>query len=98
MKPLSQTQEKLPPGWLTQCPWGPHTPEGTMPGPLGPTSNPQLSITVAEGQRDQAYPIVHSHPGLPLPTVHIPPLQAPPGHGTLGTEQFLPLKSSGQAQ
>lgn len=51
MKPLSQTQEKLPPGWLTQCPWGPHTPEGLEPGTWDPASKPQPSITVAEGQQ-----------------------------------------------
>lgn len=70
MKPLSQTQEKFPPGWLTQRPCGPHTPEAVAPAARGPASNPQLSIT----------------------------LQAPPRHGSRGTEQFLPPMWSGQAQ
>ena len=48
MKPLSQTQEKLPPGWLTQCPWGPHTPEGATRATLVPASNPQPSTTATE--------------------------------------------------
>lgn len=45
--------------------------------------------------RDQIQLRLGSHPRLGLrPT----PLHAPPGHVSLGTEQFFPPKSSGQAQ
>lgn len=62
MKPLSQTQEKLPPGWLMQCPWGPHTPEGPMPATLVPASNPQPSTTATETKRVSPTSAEHGHP------------------------------------
>lgn len=67
MKPLSQTQEKLPPGWLTQCPWGPHTLEGaTPPATRVPGSNPQPSTTARETG------------GVSPLRLHTPAPQAPP--------------------
>lgn len=74
MKPLSQTQEKFPPGWLTQRPCGPHTPEAVAPGARGPASNPQLSITEVHGTGRPAE--ARQAPGaapLPAPAPAWPP-------------------------
>lgn len=62
VKPLSQTQEKLPPGWLMQCPWGPHTPEGPIPATLVPVSNPQPSTTATETKGVSRTSAGHGHP------------------------------------
>lgn len=70
-------------------------PEGATPCVLDPASNPQPSITVGKtwaGIRPRSTWVPT------LPGLRPAPLHAPPGHVSLGTEQFLPPKSSGQAQ
>lgn len=72
MKPLSQTHEKLPPGWLTQCPWGP---QGILPSGQSPACNPQPSIT-AESGRGQPGPRLrrpgpHAHRRRPAAPTHL---------------------------
>ena len=71
MKPLSQMQEKLPPGRLTQRPWGPHTPGAARPATLGPASNPQPSITAAMGRGRPIVPLLQAPPRPHRPRPHL---------------------------